>query len=160
MEMLLISSGREAKIYRTGKGNVLWVSNGPDAHPECVTGWLLCRDSLSPPHFPGIFNVTFKNGCLHVEMEYVEGGSPTEWDQEQADAILDELETAGVFHRDIRLPNLIVRETGEWCLIDFGWACSYTDPYPGARRLGGKGRAKSGPDDKHAMDVIKGVLGG
>lgn len=159
MEMQVIARGREATVYRTEKG-VLWVGNRPDTHPECVLGWLLCRDLLSPPHFPEVFTITFRNGHLRVEMEHIEGGLPVEWDQEQADAILDELESAGVFHRDIRLPNLIVRETGEWCLIDFGWACTYDDPYPGAHRLGGKGRTKDGPDDRHAMQVIKGELDG
>lgn len=157
MDGELIARGREATVYRIGD-EVVWVGDGPDIHPECALGWTLCRDHLSPPHFPEIYDITSKNGRLTVKMEYIPGSHPVEWDEGQAQEILDELRDAGVFHRDIRLPNLIVREDGTWCLVDFGWACTYDDPYPGPRMLGGEGRTKGGPDDEHAMQVIKRML--
>lgn len=159
VEMQLIAKGREATVYRKGKG-VVWIGNGPDVHPECVMGWSLCRDLLSPPHFPEIYSIKLRNGCLYVEMEYLPGGPPTKWNEREAMAILSELGKAGVFHRDIRPENLVMRGTGEWCLIDFGWACTYDDPYPGPSRLGGSCRSPHGPDDRYAMHAVKEALGG
>jgi len=155
--MQLIGRGREASVYLNRDGVVEWVMDGPEAHHAAIIGWQLCKDRLGPPHFPLVHQIydARQGENLRVTMEYVPRGKPTEWNDEQAQAILDELRAANVFHRDIRPPHLIVRPTGEWCLLDFGWACDYDDVYDHPWALGGTYRSPHGPDDDYAMEKIK-----
>jgi hypothetical protein len=146
--------GQQATI--TTKLITVWTANRRQAHGKVMTGWILCRDRLSPPHFPFIYRIHKPSGYWVVEMEHIEGVAPAEWNEAQGKAILKELKQANIFHRDIRLANLIERSTGEWCLLDFGWACDYDNPYPAPRCLGAEGRGPKGrPDDAYAMSIVK-----
>ena len=154
--MQLIGGGREASIYLDENGRVVWVMIGPDAHDTAYIGWRLCKDRLEPPHFPLIHEIWRRDdGILCVAMEYVSCGRPTRWNEEQAQAILRGLRDASIFHRDIRPEHLVVRPTGEWCLLDFGWACDYGNVYSAPSALGGKYRKGGRPDDVYAMEKIK-----
>ena len=156
--MQLIGYGREAVVYRRGS-RVLWIASG---HPGAIVGWQLCQERLVPPHFPHIYGV--REHDRYIVMEYVEGAPLQEWDEEQSRVILSELQTANIFHRDIKPEHLIVRPGGEWCLIDFGWACDcddiYLPPHKILRALGGKYRSPNGPDDVYAMEKIRQEYGG
>jgi serine/threonine protein kinase len=156
--MQLIGSGREASVYLNEDGRVIWIADGPEAHETSAIGWMLCQDRLYPPHFPQVYEIGRWNGKLCVTMEYV-SGRLVEWSDEQAQVILDELKIANVLHRDIRPEHLIVRPTGEWCLIDFGWACDYGNVYPGPHALGGKYYKARKPDDAYAMEKVRGEIG-
>jgi SAM-dependent methyltransferase len=155
-----IARGREAEVLLTTEGHIQWVANGPEAHPESAIGWRLCMDRLKPPHFPHVMAIAkHTDGLPSVLMERVEGAPPSEWDQGQADAILAELARANIEHRDLRLANIIRRQTGEWCLVDFGWACDRDDRYPVAMGLGNEACPRGGrPSDRYAMGVVKGKL--
>ena len=147
--MRVIGTGREATVYEKN-GKALWVGNRPDFHPECITGWMLCQMKLSPPHFPAIYSIS-RGDYLRVTMELVEGDTLLIWSEVQSSLILYQLKDAGILHRDIRPDNIIVRPNGDWCLVDFGWACSVDDSYPAPSQVGGK----YGQDDRAAMQIIK-----
>lgn len=150
---------KQASIYRLDC--VWWVADRVEAHEHVMVGWHLCHERLRPPHFPEVYSFGIYGGHAFVEMEYVEGVPPTTWSQPDAEAILSQLREANIWHRDIRLCNLLQRPTGEWCLLDFGWACDYDDPYPAPWYLGAEGRKGHGEwDDEYAMGVIKEMLGG
>jgi len=153
--MQLIGKGEEASVYLDENGRVVWVMDGLEAHDTAYIGWRLCKDRLGPPHFPLVHEIERQEGKLHVAMEYVPPGRPTAWNEEQAQAILRELREANIFHRDIRPEHLVVRPTGEWCLLDFGWACDYGNVYSTPRALGGRYRKGGKPDDAHAMKMIR-----
>jgi serine/threonine protein kinase len=159
--MQLIGRGREASVYLNEDGMVEWVMDGPDAHGTAYIGWRLCKNRLRPPHFPLVHQIydARRDEPIRIVMEYVLRGTPVKWNEEQAQAILDELKAANVFHRDIRPEHLVIRPTGEWCLLDFGWACDYDDPYPHPWALGGRYRSSGGPDDNYAMEKIKREMG-
>jgi serine/threonine protein kinase len=145
--------GKQATV--TSARIAVWTADQRDAHSRITTGWLLCWERLHPPHFPFIYRIHKPADHWVVEMEWVEGSIPTEWNEEEGNAILRELKAANIFHRDIRLANLIQRPSGHWCLVDFGWACDYAHPYAAPRRLGAEGRSPDGPNDAYAMSVVK-----
>ena len=158
--MELIARGKQATIWRESH-TVLWVADQGEAHEYVMTGWRLCMQHLGPPHFPRVDRIQPFNGKPCAWMEYVPGSCPVQWNGKEARAILAELKAANIWHRDIRLINLLQRPTGEWCLLDFGWACDYSKPYPAPWYLGAEGRKARGvQDDAYAMSVVKNRLGG
>ena len=157
VEPLQFAVGQEAEVLLYGE-QVVWLANGVEAHPESAIGWRLCAQRLKPPNFPHIYAVaiTEQGGCPQVYMERVEGEPPTEWNEEQAGRILAQLEAANIEHRDLRLENIIQRPTGEWCLIDFGWACEKGAAYPVPDVAGNEVRPPGGPpNDRYAMMVVR-----
>lgn len=156
---LIAGDNKQASIYRVGDDRVWWVADRIEAHENVMIGWHLCEERLCAPHFPTVYTFGEHNGHSYVEMEYVQGSQPTAWSYPDAMAILCELEVFSIWHRDIRLCNILQRPTGEWCLLDFGWACDYDDPYPAPWYLGAEGRKGRGvQDDAYAMGVIKDML--
>lgn len=155
--MELIGQGQQAHLYLDENKVVHWIADGCEANANTHIGWELCRDCLVPPHFPRVYCVWCMPGRpLEVLMEYIAPlAKPTVWRQEQADTILAGLQKAGVWHRDVHR-SLFQRPSGEWVLMDFGWACEYAKPYDGPWYLGGN----VGTDDAHAFEVVKQELGG
>jgi hypothetical protein len=153
--MDLLARGKQATIWRDSH-TVLWVADQKEAHENVMVGWRLCLEQLRPPHFPRVDRIAPFNGAPCAWMEFVPGSHPVQWNESEASAVLAELKAANVWHRDVRLVNLLQRPTGEWCLLDFGWACDYAHPYPAPWYLGAEGRKSRGvQDDIYAMSVVK-----
>lgn len=164
--MKLLARGKQATVYYLDNVcRILWVADkgeGSRKHKHVMTGWRLCKERLSPPHFPKIYYFTNYLSWPAVCMEYVVGKRPTQWNNKQSKAILRELKRANIFHRDIRLEHIVERPTGSWCLIDFGFACDYDDVWTAPKYLGTHEYQKRPgvQDDAYAMKVIRQLLRG
>lgn len=161
--MRTLAKGKQATVYLDDTGRILWVANkgeGSRKQKHVMIGWQLCKERLSPPHFPKIYYLTKYLSWPAVCMEYVTGKKPSQWNGKQARIILEGLKKANIFHRDIRLEHIVERPTGEWCLIDFGFACDYNNVWTAPKYLGTREYQKRPgvQDDAHAMKVVKRLL--
>ena len=159
-KQVIPTSNSQALIFRrpaTGlfPERAYWLNVHP--HERVLEGWRLCKERLGSPHFPKVYELGLMpegpyRGTPFVAMEWVEGTPPQKWRKKDAQAIVKQLAEASIAHRDLRTRNILVRPTGEWCLLDFGWACATDDPYPhGGAML---------QDDAYGYGNVKGELGG
>jgi predicted Ser/Thr protein kinase len=122
---------------------------------------------LQGAHFPKVISSEQHDGYSVLVMERIAGADLAGVREEISStpkrlagfmeeclAILSQLHTAAVRHRDIRLGNIRVRDSHP-VLIDFGWAETEDQPYITPGRLGGLERIIPGPPcDTYAMGKV------
>jgi SAM-dependent methyltransferase len=126
--------------------------------------------SLTGPGFPRVISERAGDGESSIVLERIVGPSVETNPELVAPTpaalaaffgdcleILEQLEQAGIEHRDITPRNLLVRD-GRPVLIDFGWGRREDQPFVTPPTLGGRGRAPEGPDDLFAMGTLFGEL--
>jgi serine/threonine protein kinase len=118
--------------------------------------------SVSSVHVARVFDVAVGGGAVWLVMEYVPGHSlqevldsstavgvdrATNWAAQIADALAG-LSKAGIIHKDLKPANVIVTESNECRVVDFGLAWS---PY--SRVSGGGTPAYMSPEQANGQDV-------
>ncbi|WP_035098441.1 serine/threonine protein kinase [Anoxybacteroides tepidamans] len=91
---------------------------------------------LDHPQIPALYETFTERKALHLVMEYMDGDTVESlifeqgktYTEEEAFLLLREvlivvehIHQAGIVHRDLRIPNILLRDTGV-CIIDFGLA--------------------------------------
>lgn len=135
-------------------GRVFKKQIGFSDYPLIENEWAILITEHSN-HFPKVFSL--KDGVIEMEDCGVSllSNIPSDWESQLSD-ILEDLEIAGIQHRDIRLDNLMVKD-GIIKLIDFGWATKtgqlWTKEPPSC--LGWPNRPSNGWNDAFSMRSVK-----
>ncbi len=123
-------------------------------YPLIEREWMILSTAKSS-HFPKAYS--FKDGIIELEDcgEPLKSAIPENY-SEQLDEIIDDLEMAGITHRDIRLDNFMVKD-GIIKLLDFGWAKSplFTEEKEPPSCLGFPNHPSWGFDDRYSMRIVK-----
>ncbi|MEM1303980.1 MAG: serine/threonine-protein kinase, partial [Planctomycetota bacterium] len=96
--------------------------------------------AINHPHVCGFRDIAEHRGRLLLTMDYIPGGTLSEWMQNNPEVTTDQAvsivmkiaegmqaaHTAGIVHRDLKAGNIMMSASGEPVITDFGMA-SWTD---------------------------------
>jgi hypothetical protein len=152
-----------SRIYTTARGDQLIKQATGDLamHEARVLG------RLQGAHFPRVISSDQREGFSILNMERIDGIALVDslWEvaaspkclaafMRECLTIIEEMRAAATEHRDIRMENLLVRDSRP-VLIDFGWSQSQGEPYAAPSHVGGLERIPSGPPcDLYSMGRV------
>ena len=144
--------GVTATVTRTEINTVKKVFNSK--HGDCAARETRSLMALAgTAHVPGLQEVAFGDSCIQMAFAgypLTKDNMPADWEQ-QIKEIGDELEAAGLVHRDIMPRNLMVKR-GIIMLIDFGWCVPKGEENKDIPPdLGGKWRCRNGFNDRYSL---------